>query len=125
MHIRGCTYIYRGYPASALRCTCQSQVGLVSPGYTCQSAGRLTNLFFVKFHAGRIPASSGNLPNKEARTGPTQTFVRPDTRTQEMWVKWEMNFGTPHSFPSQLEFVTEETYRDAGQRALSPRKHRL
>jgi hypothetical protein len=26
-------------------------------------------------------------PNKEACAGPTQTFFRPDTRAQEMWVK--------------------------------------
>ena len=32
---------------------------------------------------------------KEACAGPTQTFVRPDTRAQEMWVKWEMNFDQP------------------------------
>ena len=33
--------------------------------------------------------------DKEACAGPTQTFVRPDTRAQEMWVKWEMNFDQP------------------------------
>jgi hypothetical protein len=37
----------------------------------------------------------GGREDKEAYAGPTQTFVRPDTRAQEMWVKWEMNFDQP------------------------------
>ena len=40
----------------------------------------------------KIPVGSSN---KEACAGPTQTFFRPDTRAQEMWVKWEMNFDQP------------------------------
>jgi hypothetical protein len=70
--------------------------------------------------------------DKEACTGPTQTFFRTPVHRKCMWVMWEMNFDQPRfavapptPSPVNWSLLTEETCRDAGQRALSPRKHRL